>query len=219
MNAKLAQLRKRRQRRLVVADQHGFGNLQLEPARIKPGIGERGGDVQRQSLRLELHRRNVDGNANVRRPARSLAAGGVEHPLADFLDQAGLLGDRDELRRRDHAAARMPPAQERLAANDFLAADIDERLIMDRETAFDHGGAHVVFELAAGIGFGLHPHLEEAVDATARGLGGIHRKIRALEQAEQIEPSRGATATPIEASALSRWPWHSNGERNAGTRG
>ena len=39
-----------------------------------------------------------------------------EHPAPDRDDQAGLLGERDELRRRDRAARRVLPAQQRLDA-------------------------------------------------------------------------------------------------------
>ena len=42
------------------------------------------------------------------------AAGVLEHPRADRDDQPRLLGDRDELRRADRAAADAPPAQQRL---------------------------------------------------------------------------------------------------------
>ena len=56
VNAEFAQLCESRQGRLIVADQHGFGDFKLEAARIEPGIGERGRDIERKRLRLELHR-------------------------------------------------------------------------------------------------------------------------------------------------------------------
>ena len=46
------------------------------------------------------------------------AAGLVEHELADRHDQAGLLGQRDELAGRDEAALRVVPAHERLGGDD-----------------------------------------------------------------------------------------------------
>ena len=42
----------------------------------------------------------------------------LQHPFADRHDHAGFLGDRDELHRRDHAAFRMLPADQRLVADD-----------------------------------------------------------------------------------------------------
>ena len=50
-----------RERSLVVADQDGFGDLELQPPRRQPGSGKRAGDLQRQRRAFELNRRNVDG--------------------------------------------------------------------------------------------------------------------------------------------------------------
>ena len=47
-----------------------------------------------------------------------LAAALAQHPAADRHDQAHLLGERDELRRRDEAALGVVPAQQRLDARD-----------------------------------------------------------------------------------------------------
>ena len=57
-------------------------------------------------------------------PARRLAAGGAQHPFADLQDQAALLGDRDEDRRRDGAALGMLPAQQRLEADDLAGRQL-----------------------------------------------------------------------------------------------
>ena len=40
VNAERAELVQRRQRRVVVRDQDGFRDLQLQPARVEPGFGE-----------------------------------------------------------------------------------------------------------------------------------------------------------------------------------
>ncbi len=122
VNPERAKLVQRRQRRVVVRDQNGFGDLELQPARVEPGLGEDGRDLERQRFRTELDRRDVDGDADIGRPGRGFGAGGAQYPLPDLLDQAGFLGDRHEVGRRDHAAHRMPPAQQRLAAGDTVAA-------------------------------------------------------------------------------------------------
>src|SRR5262249_50088572 len=52
-------------------------------------------------------------------PARASAMPGRkrwQHPLAERNDQAGLLGEGNELAGRDHAALRMGPAHQRLQA-------------------------------------------------------------------------------------------------------
>src|SRR3954447_11335059 len=47
-------------------------------------------------------------------PALHLGAGGAQHPPADREDEAGLLGERDELAGRDGAEVRVAPAQQGL---------------------------------------------------------------------------------------------------------
>ena len=62
-------------------------------------------------------------------PVGGLAAGLVEHPVADRDDQAGLLGDRDEARGADQAARRVLPAQQRLDADDAAVSRARPRLV------------------------------------------------------------------------------------------
>ena len=186
VNAERAELVQRHQRRVVIGDQHRFGDLEFEPARVEPGLGQCGCDLQRQRFRLELDRRDVDGDADMGRPGGGFGAGGAQHPLPDLLDQAGFLGDRNEIGGRDHAAHRMPPAQQRLAAGDLVAAQVDQRLVMEFEAAFRQRGAQIALELAAEVGLGFHRRIEEAIGPAAGRLRGIHRKIGALEQAEQV---------------------------------
>ena len=71
----------------------------------------------------ELQRREVDRDADIVRPLRGFAAGAAQHRAAERGDQAGLLGDRNELRRRDHAALRMRPAHQRLEAGDAAGGE------------------------------------------------------------------------------------------------
>ena len=120
------------------------------------------------------------------RPGRRFGAGGAQHPLPDLLDQAGFLGDRHEIGRRDHAAHRMPPAQQRLAAGDLVAAQIDLRLIVQLERALRQRRAQIRLQLAAMIGLLLHRRVEEAIGSAAGRLRGIHREIGVLQQIEQI---------------------------------
>ena len=63
----------------------------------------------------------------------ALAARLAEHPPADRDDQAGLLGERDELRRRDEPARRVVPAQQRLDAVVGPPLEADDRLVVDLE--------------------------------------------------------------------------------------
>ena len=62
--------------------------------------------------------------------ARAWAQAWRSTPLADRQDEAGLLGERDELFRRNHAVHRMLPADERLDAGDRAARQTHLRLVV-----------------------------------------------------------------------------------------
>ena len=70
----------------------------------------------------QLQRRHVDRHRQlvqaVEAPALEHAAGLAQCPFADVEDQAALLGERDELRRRDVAQLGAGPAQQRFHAGD-----------------------------------------------------------------------------------------------------
>ena len=111
-DAEAAKLVQNRQRRLAVLQQHRLGDLQFEPVRRKAGGLQRCLHRRYQVGILELHRRKIDGDADVLRPSRRIHAGLPQHPLADRHDQAGFFRQRNELDRRDHAAQRMIPAHQ-----------------------------------------------------------------------------------------------------------
>ena len=65
---------------------------------------------------VELARRDVDRHADAGRdllPARAVVRGALQHPFADRVDEAGLLGDADELVGRDQLHVGPLPAHER----------------------------------------------------------------------------------------------------------
>ena len=83
-------------------------------------LGDQRADVRREPVVAELARREVDGDAQRRAaegvPLPRLPAGLREHEPAERDDQAGVLGDRDELRGLHETALRVSPAHERLEA-------------------------------------------------------------------------------------------------------
>ena len=117
----------------------------------------------------------------------------------------------------------MPPPEQRFAAGDFVAAQIDQRLIVKFKAAIGKRCPQIMLELAAQyaglaaltaqIGLRLHRRLEEAIGPAAGRLGGVHRKVGALEQAEQIgavarrnrDPDRGVAGKAV-AMAIERRP-------------
>ncbi len=65
----------------------------------------------------------------------------MQDPSPDRDDQAGLLGERDEVGGRDDAVAAVP-AQEGFNADDALVCELDDRLVHEhklvlRERAFE----------------------------------------------------------------------------------
>ena len=120
-DAERAELVQRRERRVVVRDQDGFGDLQLQPARVEPGLGERSGDLQRQRPDRNWIGETLTAMLTSAGQVAASAQAVRSTHCADLHDQAGFLGDRDEVGRRDHAAHRMPPAQQRLEAGDPIA--------------------------------------------------------------------------------------------------
>jgi hypothetical protein len=84
-------------RGLIVADQHGLGDLDFEPVRLEPGSRERRRDPQRQRFAFQLHRGDVDREPDMRRPGGRFGASGAQHPVAELVDQADILRHRNEL--------------------------------------------------------------------------------------------------------------------------
>ena len=68
-------------------------------------------------------------------PAPDLGAGGAQDPGADRHDQAGLLGQRDELGRRHQPEIGVEPAQQRLDAEHRPVGEADLGLVVDHELA------------------------------------------------------------------------------------
>ena len=66
-------------------------------------------------------------------PAPLLGEREVEHPLGQPQDEAGALGDRDEVARRDEPLGRVLPAQQRLDALDPLAVQGDLGLVVQEQ--------------------------------------------------------------------------------------
>ena len=76
----------------------------------------------------------------------------------------------------------MPPAQQRLEADDVSADEIDERLIVHFQLLGGECRAQVDLELAARLRLGVHLRLEEAEGRFAVGLGAIERQVGVAQQ-------------------------------------
>ena len=74
-----------------------------------------------------------------------MRAGRAQHEPTEIADQPCFLGDGDELRRRDHPALGMPPADQRFRRDDPARASIDERLKVHGELVGEKRLAKVGF--------------------------------------------------------------------------
>ncbi len=74
------------------------------------------------------------------------------------------------------------PADQRLAAGDPPALQVDDRLVVEREFVVDDRLAEVEFDCAAGLHARVHLDLEEAIEAAAVRLGPVEREVGVLHQ-------------------------------------
>jgi hypothetical protein len=113
-------------------------------------------------------------------PRCGLGDHGADDPVADRLDQAAVLGRRDELGGGDHAALGVVPAQQRLDRDHLAGGDVMDRLVVQLELALSQCPPQPrgQRELAGG---GLRLGGREADRAAALALGLIERGVGALE--------------------------------------
>ena len=115
-------------------------------------------------------------------PLEDLAAGALLDPAADRLDQAAVLGDRDELGRVEQAALGVLPADQRLEAGDLAGAQADHRLVVERELVAVERVAQLAFDLEPAHRAGPHLGVEEDAAGAAAFLGPVHRRVGVADQ-------------------------------------
>src|SRR5690348_2023532 len=118
--------------------------------RGEPCLIEDRGDQIAQPRKIELSRRDVDGDDEIDprllTPESILLAGHSGHMLADLHDRTRVLGDGNELRgRKLHAVDR--PAYQRLGADDPEGSDVVDRLVVHDDLAALDGSAEPVLEV------------------------------------------------------------------------
>ena len=137
-HAEIPQAVERVDRPVEVVDDGAFRDLQLQKMRRKPGDRQDARHPPHDVWLAKLPGRDVDRHAegHVREAAQEfgrLAAGLIEHPLADADDLAGLFGHRDELRRRDQPALPVLPADEGLHADHVAGRELDFGLVVQHK--------------------------------------------------------------------------------------
>src|SRR5262249_7700488 len=77
-------------RAVDIAEQHAFGQFQLEPGRIQAGLMQDTLDDLDEIHAPELQRRDVDGHHQIR-PRLAIDAGATKNPVAEIDDQSAML--------------------------------------------------------------------------------------------------------------------------------
>jgi len=108
--------------------------------------------------------------------------GRAQRPFPDLRNQAGILGNRNELGRRHPAARRMLPAQQRLEPGDPFGRGVDHRLIVQFQPAMRQRIAQVLFQQAAFLGIAVEVGGIEMMPSAPAVLGGIERKVGVADQ-------------------------------------
>ena len=114
------------------------------------------------------------------------AAGAAQHELAELDDEAGLLGQRNEVDGGDQAALRMIPAQQRLEGDDAIAGDVADRLVVGLEFVALQRRAQIHLQQPPRLRARIHAGLEEAIGAAAVRLGAVQREVGVLQQLVRI---------------------------------
>ena len=157
-----------------IGHEHALSDLEAQAGRLDAGVGQQGGHRVRKGPVFEVAAGDVDrelDDAQVRR--RRFLARGPEHELVELGDDARLLSEGDELRRRDRASFRMSPPGQRLDARHDAGPKGDNGLIEDLELLPLDGPPKVALDGEAP--HGPHPHLlvEELEAVPALLLGPV----------------------------------------------
>src|SRR5690625_2042997 len=132
----------------------------------------------------ELYRRDVDGKTHGWQaqlaPAGGLLAHLPQQPVAQRDDQTRLLGDRNELLGRDFTEFDTVPAQQRLEADDLQTAQVNLRLVADRELTGAHRVAQAAFQLQLPVALLAHVIGRETEVVLAAGFHLIHGTVSEL---------------------------------------
>jgi len=107
----------------------------------------------------------------------NLQAGLAQHPAADRVDEARLLGQGDELVGAHQAALRALPADERLKAHQAGVGQAHDGLVVHDELVALHGAAQAVLQAQPPHGPGVQGLVEDLGAGAAGLLGPVHRDV------------------------------------------
>ncbi len=170
-----------------------LGDLELQAAGFETVGSQRFADAFVQSGLGDLGARQVHrqhprrARAQLPPPLCKLAAGLVEHALAQRHDESGLFGHFDEFDGRDEAAHRVLPAHQGLDARDLghaarlAGVELNDGLVDDEQLVLGQGLSKFALEAGAALRAGLHAGFEDAVASAAVALGFAHGQAGVLQ--------------------------------------
>ena len=166
-----------------------FGNFELDPRRLAARGAHDLGNALSQIVAIKLPPGKIDRDDKRQpgfAPHRALLGCRAQDPVAENVNQARLLGERNENLRRNFAVLRIVPTQQRLGADDRLVGDADDRLIVKHELVFLDRNAECLFQRVL-----IEPPrgeigVEKLIGVAAKLLGAVHRHVGVLEQAFRI---------------------------------
>src|SRR5690606_39103636 len=131
---------------VIVTDQQRLSQLQLQQVRRQPGTAQDGFHQLRQFTVPELHHGNIHRYANVAKalgtPVHTIGTGPLQHPAADFMDNATAFCQRNKLIRVNKLPAFLRPAQQGFTAVNPAIAQIVLGLVIKVELLFFQGVPH-----------------------------------------------------------------------------
>ena len=168
-----------------IVQQQTFGQLQLQGARIGPGLGNGSNDLFDKIGLVKLPGADVDGDAQVRHvrvagPSGQLGAGRLQHPLPQGQNLTTVFGQGNEQAGGDEPALGVAPANEGLATDDLVGMHL--RLEEQLEMPLLQAGAHFGFHLHTLLNGHVHIRGVELQRIAASGFGLVHGQIGAFEQ-------------------------------------
>ena len=224
-DAELAQQAEHVGRPHRVGHDQRLGDLEDERARRHPVLAQGLVDLPGQAQVGEVAHRQVHGHRHVVAlgpPLRDGAQRQVEHRERERRDEAGVLDDRQELVGHDDAALRVPPAHERLEADDRAGAHVDLRLVLQEQLAALEALAQLGRERQPGRGVDVVRGLVE-LEAAALDLRAVERDVGPLQQQVDVvavrRVQRDARGSRRSRGARPRPGTARRGRRAAGWRG
>ncbi len=170
----------------AVVDQHPFRQLQFQHRAGQAVAAQRRFHQGREAGIGQLPGRHVDADPHpVERaaaPQGRLAARLLQHPAAQFDDQAAVLGHRDETVRRHRPQGGAVPAQQGFDLAHPAAAGLRDDLVCKPEFAGPDGLAQGAVDHQRVAGGRVHGVAEKAQLAPARLLGLVHGDVGVAQQ-------------------------------------